>query len=61
MGRLLKNTDKLLEKYGDKIAAIYHHDDCWEVRCWHAGPQVNAKGNTLGKALQELENLTRKG
>jgi len=59
MGRALKNTDKLLNKYGDKIAAIYHREDGWEICCWHAGPKVTAQGSTVAEALQKLEKETR--
>jgi hypothetical protein len=58
-GRPLKNTNKLIEKYGPRIMAIYNHGDRWEIRCWYAGVRVNTEGRTLPEALQELDRIVR--
>jgi hypothetical protein len=61
IGRPIKNTDKLLKKYGPMIAVIYHREDGWEICCWHAGTRINVQGSTLPEALQNLEKETRRG
>ncbi|NLY47588.1 MAG: hypothetical protein GX059_01000 [Clostridiales bacterium] len=58
-GRLIKNTDKLLEKYGHRILAIYNRKDYWEICCWYAGPRLKVKGKSLPEALQKLERIVR--